>query len=60
MLRGMLQDYQRVPGLPWSRPHHIASAKVGESPRKNADKSENLGLMVWLIILGLPRNVQKR
>lgn len=55
MLTEMLQDYQRVPEPPWSRRHHIVLEELGESRRKNADKSTSPK-----IVLGRLRNGQMR
>ena len=60
MLIEMLQDYQHVPELPWSRRHYIVLEGTGESLRGSADKSGILALMIPNIVLGRLRNGQMR
>lgn len=60
MLIEMLQDYQRVPKLPWSKRYHIVLEEIGESLRENADRSGILMPSIPKIILGQLRNGQMR
>ena len=61
MLIEMLQDYQRVPELPWSRRHHIVLEETGESLRKYANRSGTLMMpLTPKIVLGRLRNGKMR
>lgn len=63
MLKEMLQDYQRVPELPWSRRYRIVLEETGETLLECADRTEILALIMPLIpkiVLGRLKNGQMR